>query len=115
MDDAARVREAHGVAQQGREPGGEQAVQLRVAERAVEAYGLMREYKIGDMPVLDEERRVVGMLSVKDMLAPQAYLRVTSVGVTDPMGYVISVVLVLMSVFCMWLSARAVTDRDYNT
>jgi len=37
-------------------------------EPAVEAYGLMREYKIGDMPVLDEERRVVGMLSVKDML-----------------------------------------------
>jgi arabinose-5-phosphate isomerase len=37
-------------------------------EPAVEAYGLMREYKIGDMPVLDGERRVVGMLSVKDML-----------------------------------------------
>jgi len=32
------------------------------------------------------------LLNVKDMLAPQAYLRVTSIGIADPMGYVISVV-----------------------
>jgi glycosyltransferase involved in cell wall biosynthesis len=49
------------------------------------------------------------------MLAPQAYLRVTSVGVTDPMGYVISVVLVLIAVLCMWLWARATSGKDYNT
>ena len=55
------------------------------------------------------------LLSVKDMLAPQAYLRVTSVGVTDPMGYVISVVLVLIAVLCMWLWARATSGKDYNT
>ena len=55
------------------------------------------------------------LLSVKDMLAPQAYLRVTSIGITDPMGYVISVVLVVMSIACMWLSARAMSGTDYNT
>ena len=55
------------------------------------------------------------LLSVKDMLAPQAYLRVTSIGITDPMGYVISVVLVVMSVLCMWLSARAMAGKDYHT
>ena len=34
------------------------------------------------------------LLNVKDMLAPQAYLRVTSIGVADPIGYVICVVLI---------------------
>jgi iron(III) transport system permease protein len=34
------------------------------------------------------------LLNVKDMLAPQA-LRVTSIGIADPMGYVISVVLIV--------------------
>jgi arabinose-5-phosphate isomerase len=37
-------------------------------ERAIQALRLMREYKIGDMPVLDAERRVMGMLNLKDML-----------------------------------------------
>ena len=37
-------------------------------EAAVEALRLMREYKIGDMPVVDGERRVCGMLNLKDML-----------------------------------------------
>ena len=35
---------------------------------AVEALALMREYKIGDMPVVDGERRLLGMLNLKDML-----------------------------------------------
>ena len=35
------------------------------------------------------------LLNVKDMLAPQAYLRVTSIGIADPMGYVIAVVLIV--------------------
>jgi len=35
---------------------------------AIEALQLMREYKIGDMPVIDGERRVLGMLNLKDML-----------------------------------------------
>jgi CBS domain-containing protein len=34
----------------------------------VEALEAMKQYKIGDMPVVDEERRVVGMLNLKDML-----------------------------------------------
>jgi iron(III) transport system permease protein len=55
------------------------------------------------------------LLNVKDMLAPQAYLRVTSIGITDPMGYVISVVLIVTSVAAMWLSARATRGIDYAT
>ena len=55
------------------------------------------------------------LLNVKDMLAPQAYLRVTSIGIADPMGYVISVVLIVASVLAMWLSARAMKGRDYAT
>jgi iron(III) transport system permease protein len=55
------------------------------------------------------------LLNVKDMLAPQAYLRITSIGIADPMGYVISVVLIVVSVIAMWLSARALKGRDYAT
>jgi iron(III) transport system permease protein len=55
------------------------------------------------------------LLNVKDMLAPQAYLRVTSIGIADPMGYVISVVLIVASVIAMWLSAAALKGRDYAT
>ncbi len=55
------------------------------------------------------------LLNVKDMLAPQAYLRVTSVGLTDPMGYVISVILIVVSVFAMWLTAVAMRGKDYST
>lgn len=55
------------------------------------------------------------LLNVKDMLAPQAYLRVTSIGIADPMGYVISVVLIIASVMAMWLSAAALRGRDYAT
>ncbi len=40
----------------------------RADEPAVQALRLMQEYKIGDMPVVDSERRVQGMLSLKDML-----------------------------------------------
>jgi arabinose-5-phosphate isomerase len=40
----------------------------RAEEPAIEALRLMREYKIGDMPVLDAGRRVLGMLNLKDML-----------------------------------------------
>jgi iron(III) transport system permease protein len=55
------------------------------------------------------------LLNVKDMLAPQAYLRVTSIGIADPMGYVISVVLVVASVAAMALSALATRGIDYST
>ena len=55
------------------------------------------------------------LLNVKDMLAPQAYLRVTAIGITDPMGYVISVVLIIVSILAMWASAAAMRGRDYAT
>ena len=55
------------------------------------------------------------LLNVKDMLAPQAYLRVTSIGIADPMGYVIAVVLIVVSVFSMWASALALRSKDYAT
>ena len=55
------------------------------------------------------------LLNVKDMLAPQAYLRITSIGIADPMGYVISVVLIVASVVAMWLSALAMRGKDYAT
>jgi arabinose-5-phosphate isomerase len=40
----------------------------RTGQLAVEALQAMKEYKIADMPVVDEERRVVGMLNLKEML-----------------------------------------------
>jgi iron(III) transport system permease protein len=55
------------------------------------------------------------LLNVTDMLAPQAYLRVTSIGIADPMGYVISVVLIVGSMLAMWISALAMRGKDYAT
>lgn len=55
------------------------------------------------------------LLNVKDMLAPQAYLRITSIGIADPMGYVISVVLIVFSLLAMWLSTFAMRGKDYAT
>ena len=55
------------------------------------------------------------LLNVKEMLAPQAYLRVTSIGIDDPMGYVISVVLIGVAVFTMWASAQVLKGKDYAT
>ncbi|MEW9807658.1 ABC transporter permease [Mesorhizobium marinum] len=55
------------------------------------------------------------LLNVKDMLAPQAYLRITSIGIADPMGYVISVILIVVSITAMWLSAVAMRNKDYST
>ncbi len=55
------------------------------------------------------------LLNVKEMLAPQAYLRVTSIGIDDPMGYVISVVLIVIAVATMWASAAIMKGKDYAT
>ena len=41
------------------------------------------------------------VLNVTNMLAPQAYLRVTSIGLEDPIGYVICVILVVFSIAAM--------------
>jgi len=53
------------------------------------------------------------VLNVTNMLAPQAYLRVTSIGLEDPIGYVICVLLVLFSVAAMGGSWWFVKRRDY--
>ncbi|MEI7569434.1 MAG: iron ABC transporter permease [Alcaligenaceae bacterium] len=55
------------------------------------------------------------VLGATNMLAPQAYLRMTQVGMDDPMGYVISVMMIVFSIFAMWLSVRVLKGRDYST
>jgi iron(III) transport system permease protein len=44
------------------------------------------------------------MLNYTKLLAPQAYLRVTTVGLTDVDGYVICAVLVALSLAALWIS-----------
>jgi iron(III) transport system permease protein len=55
------------------------------------------------------------LLNVNNMLAPQAYLRISSIGISDPMGYVISVILVVFSLLALWAAAIATKGRDYST
>ena len=55
------------------------------------------------------------VLGQTNMLAPQAYLRITSVGIEDPIGYVISVIMVVFSVTALWMSAQILKGRDYAT
>jgi iron(III) transport system permease protein len=55
------------------------------------------------------------LLNVTNMLAPQAYLKITSVGIADPMGYVISVIMIVCSLGAMALSALALRGRDFAT
>ena len=53
------------------------------------------------------------VLNVTNMLAPQAYLRVTSIGLEDPVGYVICVILVVFSIAAMGGSWWFVKRRDF--
>ena len=55
------------------------------------------------------------LLSQTNLLAPQAYLRITSVGLNDPMGYVISAILVVFSLMAMAASGLITRGRDYAT
>ncbi len=55
------------------------------------------------------------LLNVNNMLAPQAFLRITSIGISDPMGYVISVILVVFSLASLWVSMLALKGKDYAT
>lgn len=55
------------------------------------------------------------LLNVNTMLAPQAYLRITGVGINDPMGYVISFILVAFSIFSLWASLLFMRGKDYAT
>ncbi len=54
------------------------------------------------------------LLNVNNMLATQAYLRISSIGISDPMGYVISVILVIFSLFSLWVSMLASKGKDYS-
>ncbi|SHI14523.1 ABC transporter permease [Pollutimonas bauzanensis] len=55
------------------------------------------------------------VLGITNMLAPQAYLRITQVGIDDPLGYVISVIMIGFSILALWLSARMLKGKDYST
>jgi iron(III) transport system permease protein len=55
------------------------------------------------------------VLGQTNLLAPQAYLRITQIGLEDPLGYVISVIMVAFSVAALALSARMLRGRDYAT
>ncbi len=55
------------------------------------------------------------VMGVTNMLAPQTYLRITSVGVDDPLGYVISVIMIVFSILALWLAARVMKGKDYAT
>lgn len=55
------------------------------------------------------------ILNVKNMLGPQAYLRITTVGRDDVDGYVICVIMVGISIACVVLSNWIVARREYAT
>lgn len=55
------------------------------------------------------------VLGTTNMLAPQAYLRITQVGLEDPLGYVISVIMIAFSILALWLSAQVLRSKDYST
>ncbi len=55
------------------------------------------------------------LLNVNNMLAPQAYLRISSIGISDPMGYVISFILIAFSILSLWASFLFMRGKDYST
>lgn len=54
------------------------------------------------------------MLNYTTLLAPQAYVRVTTVGLTDVDGYVICVVLVALSLATLWVAKRLVGTTEFT-
>ncbi len=55
------------------------------------------------------------VLGQTNMLAPQAFLRITQIGLEDPLGYVISVIMIAFSILALWLSIRVMKGKDYST
>jgi iron(III) transport system permease protein len=53
------------------------------------------------------------VLNFTNMLAPQAYMRITTIGIEDPVGYVASVIMVLFSLVALWASTWMIRGRDY--
>ena len=54
------------------------------------------------------------LLNISNMLAPQAYLRIKTIGIDDPMGYVIAVILVGTSIFAFWVANIALNGKDFS-
>ena len=55
------------------------------------------------------------VLNQTNMLAPQAYLRITTIGIEDPIGYVASVIMVVFSLMALWASTWVMRDKEYAT
>ncbi|MBI4204347.1 MAG: iron ABC transporter permease [Betaproteobacteria bacterium] len=55
------------------------------------------------------------VLNQTNMLAPQAYLRITTIGIEDPIGYVASVIMVAASLFALWASTWVMRGKEYAT
>ena len=55
------------------------------------------------------------MLNYKNLLAPQAYLRITTIGIDDVDGYMICVVLVLLSLASLFAARKYVGLAEYAT
>jgi len=55
------------------------------------------------------------MLNYTNMLAPQAYLRITNIGVEDKAGYVIAVILVMLSLVSLWIAMKYLSLSEYAT
>ena len=55
------------------------------------------------------------MLNQTNMLAPQAYLRITSIGIEDPIGYVASVIMVIASLASLWIATWVMRGKEYAT
>ena len=54
------------------------------------------------------------MLNYTTLLAPQAYVRVTTVGLTDVDGYVVCVVLVVLSLAALWVVKGLIGQGDFT-
>jgi iron(III) transport system permease protein len=55
------------------------------------------------------------MLNYKNLLAPQAYLRITTIGMDDVDGYVVCVVLVILSLASLLAARKYLSLAEYAT
>jgi len=53
------------------------------------------------------------MLNYTKLLAPQAYVRITTVGLTDVDGYLICVILVALSLAALWAAKRGLSRGEF--
>jgi iron(III) transport system permease protein len=55
------------------------------------------------------------VLNQTNLLAAQAYLRITSIGIDDPIGYVASVIMVIASLAALWGATWLMRNKDFAT